>query len=322
MAYTPDTGLPVQQANAHLGDDLAMRVGVPHRGGKLAFHAFNHGYPVMVSCNAFWDSSAGTFKMPEATDLSECDFALDSAGFTAMSLWKRKGAQAGMAGIFPWTCSQYLEFACCSGASWYSQPDLCCEPEIAQNAAEVDYRIRATATLLEAVLRQLYAWQNELARTLPTRVVANMLPPPVPVIQGWSGDDYRRSLDLLVQVWQRWQPWLASPALIGVGSVCRRTLNHPTHGLYSVLAGLEGNLPAGARLHLFGVKGAALQQLRTYPWIASADSMAYDFSARQKALREGRSNTLAHRSGEMTRWMSAAVERMRPTAGDQHRLAF
>lgn len=144
----------------------------------------------------------------------------------------------------------------------------------------------------------------------------------MPVIQGWSGDDYRRSLDLLVQVWQRWQPWLASPALIGVGSVCRRTLNHPKHGLYAVIAGLEGNLPAGSRLHLFGVKGAALQQLRTYPWIASADSMAYDFSARQKALREGRSNTLAHRSGEMTRWMSAAVERMRPTAGDQHRLAF
>ncbi|MCK6508324.1 hypothetical protein L6R53_34030, partial [Myxococcota bacterium] len=75
-------------------------------------------------------------------------------------------------------------------------------------------------------------------------------------------------------------------------------------------------------LHLFGVKGAALQQLRTYPWIASADSMAYDFGARQKALRERRSNTLAHRAGEMTRWMSAAVERMRPTAGDQHRLAF
>jgi len=315
-------GLPINQPNAHLGDELVMRVGIPHRGGKLAFHAFENEYPVMVSANAFWDGKTQTFKMPEATDLTETDFALDSAGFTAVNRWQAKGVQAGMAGVYPWTCAQYVEFANCSGASWYSQPDLCCEPAVASNEAEVDFRIRATATLLEAVLQQLYAWQLELARECSVRVVSNMLRPPVPVLQGWTLDDYLRSLDLLDQVWSRWQPWLAPPRLIGLGSVCRRELHHPKHGLFAILSGLEGRLPEGARLHLFGVKGTALSQVRMYPWIASADSMAYDFGARVKARKSRTLNTLAHRAAEMTRWMQAAASRIRPSAGDQFRLCY
>lgn len=311
IAGLAHAGLPNNQTNAHLGDELMMRVGIPHRGGKLAFHAFEHDYPVMVSANAFWDRETRTFKVPEATDLTETDFALDSAGFTAVNLWQSKGTQAGMAGVYPWTCAQYVEFANICGATWYSQPDLCCEPAVASNEAEVDFRVRATATLLEAVLQQLYAWQLELARECSAQVVANMLRPPVPVLQGWSLDDYLRSLDLLDQVWGRWQPWLAPPKLIGLGSVCRRDLHHPKHGLYAVLAGLEGRLPANARLHLFGVKGAALSRIKDLPWIASADSMAYDFGARINALKAGRSNTIAHRSQEMTRWMQAAASRMR-----------
>ena len=315
-------GLPRNQANAHLGEGLVMRIGVPHRGGKLAFHAFENEYPVMVSANAFWDRATRTFKIPEATDLTETDFALDSAGFTAVHRWQTQGTQAGMAGVFPWTCSQYVEFANCIGASWYSQPDLCCEPAVASNDAEIDFRIRATATLLEAVLQQLFAWQCELAKNTSSTVIENMLKPPVPVLQGWTIDHYLRSLDLLDEVWSRWQPWLAAPRLIGLGSVCRRDLHHPKHGLFAVLNGLEGRLPQNSRLHLFGVKGSALSQVKMYPWIASADSMAYDFGARVKAREARKSNTLAHRADEMTKWMKAAACRIRPTAGDQFRLMF
>lgn len=317
-----NAGLPTNQVNAHLGEELVMRVGVPHRGGKLAFHAFENAYPTMVSANAFWDRGSQSFRMPEATDLTETDFALDSAGFTAVHRWQTQGTQAGMAGVFPWTCAQYVEFANLSGASWYSQPDLCCEPAVASNASEIDFRVRATATLLEGVLRQIFAWQCELAKDSSANVVANLLRPPVPVLQGWSIDDYLRSLDLLDEVWSRWQPWLAPPKLIGLGSVCRRDLHHPKHGLFAILAGLEGRLPAGARLHLFGVKGAALSQVKMYPWIASADSMAYDFGARVKARQARTSNTLAHRACEMTRWMQAAASRIRPSTGDQFRLSF
>lgn len=312
--------LPENQSNAHLDSELMMRIGIPHKGGKLAIHASNKGYPAMVSASAFWDPKSNTFKIPDMTPLMEVDFALDSAGFTAMKLWKSKGTQPGMAGVFPWQYGQYIELANLVGCSWWSQPDLCCEPEIAESQEEVDYRVRATATLLEGTLRIVYAWQCELVKDWSADVAANMVRPPVPVLQGWSVDDYLRSLDLLLNVWERWQPWIAPPKLIGVGSVCRRNLHHPTHGLYAILAGLERHLPSGSRLHLFGVKGACLSTLKMLDCVASADSMAYDVSARIKAHQSGESNTMANRTHEMTRWMTAAAERLKPALGDQHRL--
>ena len=313
-------GMPVGQLNAHVGDELVMRVGIPETGGRLTMHAFEESYPVMVSAAAFWNGKAGRFNIPEACNLYELDMALDSAGFTAMSHWAKKGKQAGMAGVFPWTYAQYIELAQLVGASWWSQPDMCCEPEVAKNQSEIDYRVNATATLLEGALRLVYAWQEELAKTSPPRVVASLVRPPVPVLQGWGADDYLRSLDMLMAVWERWQPWLAAPALIGIGSVCRRSLHHPKHGLYAVLAALEGRLPKGSKVHLFGVKGDALKKIRMMPWVASADSMAYDFGARLKALQAGIPNSVGLRSQEMSEWMSAAAQRMKPAAGDQFRL--
>ena len=321
-AFESHLGMPINQHNAHLQDETVMRVGIPHKGGHLTMHAFNEGYPVMVSASAFWHAPSNSFKIPEATNLMELDLALDSAGFTAVKLWQSKGKQRGMAGIYPWDYSDYIELASSMGVNWWSQPDLCCEPEVAGNQAEIDYRINATATLLEGTLRTVWAWQNELAKTVSARTVANMIKPPVPVIQGRSASDYLRSLDLLMRVWERWMPWLALPSLIGVGSVCRRSLNDPTQGLYAILAALEGRLPTGSRLHMFGVKGSCLSKLKMMPWVASADSMAFDVGARMKALKSGHSNSMAHRSVEMTEWMQVNGRRLKPAAGDQLRLGF
>jgi hypothetical protein len=312
--------MPIGQTNANLSEGMVMRVGIPQSGGRLSFHAFEEGFPVMVSASAFWNPSKGCFRIPEASNLFELDLALDSAGFTAMKLWKEKGSTTGIGNVFPWSFSQYIELACSVGANWWSQPDLCCEPEIASSQEEIDYRINATATLLEGALRVVYHWQNELAKTCSPSVVSNMIRPPVPIIQGWSVSDYQRSLDLLMQVWSRWQPWLATPALIGIGSVCRRNLKHPTHGLHAILAGLEGKLPAGSRLHLFGVKGSCLSELKMLDWVASADSMAYDFGARLKAHQGGFSNTVQLRSAAMSQWMQTAADKLLPAAGDQFRL--
>lgn len=211
-----------------------------------------------------------------------------------------------------------LAFSC--GAAWWSQPDLCCEPEIATSPDEVDFWVRATATFLEASFQQLYAWQSELAKRLPARVAANMAWPCVPVIQGWRADDYLRSQDLLMQVWERWQPWVAPTALIGIGSVCRRSLHHPEHGLYAILRALDGRLPAGAKAHLFGVKGAGLSRFKGIAWVASADSMAYDFTEHVNAHRRGESNTIEARARAMTRWMDNAGRQMRPGGGVQRLL--
>lgn len=315
-----EPGMPVGQLNALLEDEMVMRVGIPHSGGRLSMHAFTESYPAMVSASAFWNTEKKCFRIPEASNLHELDLALDSAGYTAMKLWKEKGSQSGIANVFPWTWTQYLELAGSMGVNWWSQPDMCCEPEIASSQAEIDYRIDATATLLEASLQAVYGWQNDLAKTCSPRIVANMLKPPVPVIQGWSVSDYQRSLDLLMQVWSRWQPWLDTPTLIGIGSVCRRSLKHPVHGLHAILAGLEGRLPDRSRLHLFGVKGSCLNELKMLDWVASADSMAYDFGARIKAHKAGCSNNMAHRTSEMSQWMQSAARRLSPTAGDQFRL--
>nr|WP_242431963.1 hypothetical protein [Burkholderia ambifaria] len=316
------SGMPMLQHNAPITDKLIVQVGIPHRAGKLAFHAFNEGYPVMVSANAFWNSTKGQFQFPEATDLTELDYALDSAGYTAMMLWKRKRRQRGMAGVYPWTNAQYVELASLSGATRFSAPDMAFEPELASSQAEVDYRVDATATLLEGTLRVCYAWQNALARSCDAQTVQNMIRIPTPVIQGWSASTYARSLELTLKVWERWQPWVAPPTLIGVGSVCRRSLTDPRHGLFTILDRLVADLPKGTRLHLFGVKGDALRELRMYDAVASVDSMAWDFGSRVKAHHAGRSNTIAHRSAEMTRWMQGTLSRTRPSAGDQYRLSL
>lgn len=316
--------VPSEQMNAHFQPPhgLMMRVGVPHRGGRLAFHAFSCDYPVMVSASAFWDRGSRSFKVPRASDLEECDFALDSAGFTAIRGWQRHGAQSGMLGVYPWSLQQYIELASELRPAWFAQPDLACEPELASSDDERLRRIEATAMLLEACLRQIYEWQNALARTCNARTVANMLFPPVPVLQGWTPGDYLRSLELMQAVWRRWEPWLAPPALIGIGSVCRRHLHDRRHGLLAVLGALEGQLPTASRLHLFGVKGDALPHLRLRHWIASADSMAYDDGARRAAFRERRSNTIEGRQAAMSTWMGRAHSRIVPQSGDQELLNF
>ena len=274
----------------------------------------------MVSASAFWREDKGCFKIPEHTNLHELDLALDSGGFVSGMLFKKKGKQRGIAGIYPWSLSQYVELANSMGVNWWSQPDFCVEEAIAATPEEVDYRINATATMLEATLRLVYEWQNELAKTCSSTTVANLIKPPVPILQGFSVENYQRSAEMLMAVWSRWQPWLDAPTLIGVGSVCRRSVKHPTHGLNAILAGLEGLIPESSKVHMFGIKGTVLSELKMLPWVASADSMAWDFGARVKARKAGCSNTMAHRSREMSEWMQKAASRLKPTAGDQFRL--
>lgn len=313
--------IPANQTNAYLGDELVMRTGIPHRSGQLAVHAFESRYHVMVSANAFFNPKTGSFDVPKNSPLADVDVALDSAGFVAMMNFKAKGRQNGCGGIFPWSMEAYIEFAYLLRPTWFSAIDLCCEPQATDGGIKTDWRIRATASMLEGMLQIIEQWQADYARDCCATTVANDMRPPVPIAQGWELDDYLKSLDLTMEVWNR-HSWLAPPALMGLGSVCRRDLHHPKHGLFAILDGLEGRLPRGTRLHLFGVKGAALDRVKMYPFVASCDSMSWDVGARQEAHRRGFSNTMKHRAGKMDNWMKAANERMRQKPGDQFRLAF
>lgn len=317
----PKGVVPRNQENAKVGDELVMRTGIPHRGGQLAAHAFERAYPVMVSANAFFNSKSQRFELPEHSPLTDVDVALDSAGFVAMMNFKAKGKQNGCGGIFPWSLEAYLELAYLMRPSWFSAMDLCCEPAATNGGLTTDWRIRATATMLEGLLQIIERWQADYAKDSYAEVVASEFRPPVPICQGWELDDYLKSLELTMEVWNR-HDWLAPPALMGLGSVCRRDLHHPKHGLFAILDGLEGRLPCGTKLHLFGIKGAALDRVKMYPFVASCDSMSWDYGARQEAYHLGISNTMKHRTGKMDNWMSAATERIQPKPGDQFRLGF
>jgi len=91
---------------------------------------------------------------------------------------------------------------------------------------------------------------------------------------------------------------------VGLGSVCRRPVDGPT-GILSILDAVDAVLPPGVRLHLFGVKSAALALLSKHPRVASADSMAWDMQARAER-RTGRD--MGFRIGHMQAWMGRQAE--------------
>ena len=313
------------RSNAMLPEDgsLQVRVGIPKPGGALMAAANNAGYPVMVSAAAFLRN--GELRPPDLMrggELFMADVALDSAGFTAMSGWAKKGNQPGMAGVFPWTLQSYLDIAQSMGSacSWYSQPDLTCELEVASDHAERRRRIEITAmslsySLQEVQIREVLAERDvHDVRDVDARrrlVINSSIRPPVPVIQGWMADDYRYSVELMRRTWEPWEA-LYTPTLIGLGSVCRRSLWDKEHGVFAILRAVEDLVPKGSKIHLFGVKGQALRELSQHPLVASADSMAYDYQSRMVAAKEGRSNAMAGRIEAMHAWMLRHLQQGTP----------
>lgn len=314
MSVTHDLFAP--RPNAVLPEDgeLQVRVGIPHTGGALMAEAFNSDYPVMVSTAAFYRN--GRLRPPDfmrGGEIFMADVAIDSAGFTAMLGWSKKGPQPGIAGIYPWTLHEYTDVVVglASSCSWWAQPDFCCEPAIAADRAERIRRVELTARLLrqclqEAHIRETLAEQmfaSEKDRHRRRRLTIDLsIRPPVPVLQGFEVDDYKRSAELLQQAWEPWEKHYGC-ALIGLGSVCRRHLHDKRHGVLAILRGIEDLVPAGSKLHLFGVKGTALQILSEHPLVVSADSMSYDFQARMTAAKSGTSNRMDDRIQHMHEWM-------------------
>ncbi len=174
----------------------------------------------------------------------------------------------------------YVDFAGQLKPTWWAAPDYCCEPEIAGDRSEVLERVKRTAFKLD--------WCRQVAAD---RGVA----PPMPVLQGWLPSDYLLCAEMMPEL----------PALVGVGSVCRRSLSGEA-GIIKVVTTLGRHLPPHVGLHLFGVKGSAIGALAGHPRIHSIDSAAWDFAARRERERNGvRSATVDYRSGYMRRWYLA-----------------
>ena len=259
-----------------------IRVGIPQTSGHLVHEAHQAGLPVLFSANAFAKTNqrprcigplalpAGAnfsgFNLAAARNLPEgLDAALDSAGFVASNVY----------GDYRWDVSQFYTLVESRNWAWHAAMDWCMEPQVA--ASKLIRRLRLNATA-----RGYWACVAEASRR-GTQM-------PMPVIQGYGPEDYLHCLGLLaIQDW---------PALVGIGSVCRRHVHGPD-GIASVIEALDKELPPHVRFHLFGAKTGAILELGDHPRFESVDSMAFDYALRCRT-RTGR--TQAMRSTAMRNW--------------------
>jgi hypothetical protein len=256
---------------------MQIRVGLPLTGGALVAEARQHALPVLFSANAFVrrarESGRVRFALPAAGKYAGMDTALDSAGFVAMSRYNG----------FDWTVQQYMDLVAANDWTWYAQLDCCCEPEVARDESARILRIAETARLYGACAEE---------------ADRRGLKAPMPVLQGWTVEDYRRSAGSL--------PAAEWPSLVGIGSVCRRNVGGPD-GIIAIVDALDRVLPGHVQMHLFGVKGQALDVLHGHERIYSMDSMSWDMAARRK-WPTGR--TMKKRIGEMHRWRNDQLKRV------------
>lgn len=209
------------------------------------------GVPLLVSANSMWDNDKKRFRGYRS--YIGRDVALDSSGFTAMKLY----------GGYRWTAEQYADLAKKLNPTWWAQMDFCCEPEIAGSRAEVERRIQKT-------IEGLALCQSAAS--------AISIGEPMPVLQGYEPSDYVSG-----PIFDK--PF---PTLVGVGSVCRRHLKG-RNGLLAVVDSIHSALPPHVELHLFGVKGPALETLMNeFPRRQlHSDSCAYGVAARREAKKLG-----------------------------------
>lgn len=252
-----------------------IRVGIPASFPRFSAACHEVGAAVLVSANGL--RKDGKFRKPKPNLFNGCDVALDSAGFVAMVRYKG----------YPWSVADYIRLAGSFPWTWYAAMDFCCEREVAGDRTTVLQRVRATAEQLEACRRE--AQEQGIAE-------------PMPVLQGWLPDDYLRCVELMAG---------ELPALVGLGSVCRRPLGGED-GLARIIARLDARLPRHVRLHLFGVKGDAIAAFTGHPRIASVDSMAWDFAARRELPKEGRPYSVANRIEKMRTWYHAQIAAASP----------
>ncbi len=226
------------------------------RAGRFRFYLDAHqphwlwraDVPLMVSVRQL-ARRARRPVLPEAS----CRWALDSGGFTELSLHGR------------WTlpAAGYAEQATrladqLSGLDFAAPQDWMCEPGIlARTGLTVaEHQQRTVANYLE--LRTLAPWL-----------------PWIPVVQGWRLNDYLACVGLYAKAGVD----LAALPLVGHGSVCRRQHTGEIAAIARTLAVL------GLRLHGFGVKTLGLAGYADA--LASADSLAWSYRARRSSALPG-----------------------------------
>lgn len=176
------------------------------------------------------------------------EWALDSGGFTELNKHGRWSvtAQQYADEVRRWR-DQF------GGLKWAAIQDWMCEPFVLEK------------TRLTVGMHQMPTVNNWI-------ILRNLAPeiPWVPVLQGWTFEDYLRHADLYLSfACTR----LEQLPLVGLGSVCRRQDT-------AMVAELVRELHARSiKVHGFGFKLEGVR--RCARWLASADSLAWSFQARK-----------------------------------------
>jgi hypothetical protein len=247
---------------------MKIRIGI--EGGRAAVltQAQRLNAPILVSANSMWDNRQRRFSGWEC--YRPHDTALDSGGFIAMKLY----------GGYRWSVGQYVHLAKAMTPTWWAQMDFCCEPEIAADRRTIVERVRRTAHQL---------------RECEATAHGEGVPPPMPVLQGWKPEDYCHGP--IYNFNYRW------PALVGIGSVCRRPV-HGADGILAVAEALEPRVPRHVQFHFFGVKSQAIKALlQQFPHrCASMDSMAWNRAASWHAHKNHLPCSNELRAAHAARW--------------------
>jgi hypothetical protein len=177
-------------------------------------------------------------------------WALDSGGFTEMSMY---GNWRILAVEYAYEVRRYRDAI--GHLEWAAPMDYMCEPSVLLKSGRTvrEHQMLTVFNFLE--LRQL-------APELPI----------VPVLQGWTPDDYLHHIDMYLSA----GIYLEKEYLIGIGTMCRR------QATLRVAEMLALDLP-NWNWHAFGMKRSGL--LMNYGTLRSADSLAWSFVARKTKAR-------------------------------------
>lgn len=267
---------------------IEIILGLPHLAdGPILARAALMQQPSLISANALsvwtrrqgWPEWRGWRLAPLVRAHRLASLDLDSAGFVAMARYRG----------FPWSIDAYFELARAFPFRRIASLDYCTEQEVAGSREEV----------LDRIARTVRANRECRLRASDLGLLGRFMP----VLQGRTPADYEACAEAL------WRSMIPG-AVIGVGSMCRRPIAGPD-GLIAVVAHLDHVLPAGVRLHLFGVKGAALPYLTSFSGrVASIDSQAYGIAARRDAHRRRIPKTDGLVADHMERWLKAQLRRL------------
>lgn len=180
-------------------------------------------------------------------------WALDSGGFTELNLY---GRWVTTEAEYVAAVTRYA--AEIGNLAWAAPMDWMCEPFVTGK----------TGLSVEEHQRRTVENYVSLRATAP-------LLPFIPVLQGWTLDDYLRCVDLYAAAGVD----LRALPLVGIGSVCRRQNTSEVDHIVSTIAAL------GIALHGFGVKTVGLTAYADQ--LASADSLAWSYRARRSPALPG-----------------------------------